>query len=121
AGCAAHSMDTRVPSTDPIAHSTCGHSARGAECTKTTPRVLTPDATAGIAAPSDSVEIRLPLRISPGAVQRRPRLVAAIVPYRAGSGHSPGVRRARTGTWPARARGAVTGRRAPSGRTGSRR
>lgn len=41
AGCLIQSRLTRVPSTPATAHSTCGHSARGAECTYRTPRVVT--------------------------------------------------------------------------------
>ena len=42
AGCGVQSRDTRVPSTLPAAHSMWGQSARGAECTKSTPRVIAP-------------------------------------------------------------------------------
>src|SRR5699024_8911343 len=40
ADCAVHSRRTGTPSTPPTAHSTCGHSAPGAEWTYSTPRVL---------------------------------------------------------------------------------
>src|SRR6478609_4241228 len=42
AGCAVHDSETRAPVIPEIAHSTCGQIAAGAECTKTTPRVMTP-------------------------------------------------------------------------------
>src|SRR5690606_38255763 len=41
AGCLIQSRLTRAPRTPATAHSTCGHSARGAERTYRTPRVLT--------------------------------------------------------------------------------
>src|SRR5680860_407478 len=42
-GCGVQSRLTRTPRAPPAAHSTCGQSARGAECTNRTPRVVTPD------------------------------------------------------------------------------
>ena len=40
-GCGIQSRVTRLPSTSASAHSTWAASARGQECTKTTPRVIT--------------------------------------------------------------------------------
>src|SRR5699024_8667750 len=65
AGCSIQSSDVRAPVTPLTAHSICGHSARGAECTKSTPRVIAPDI-----APPFRFEVRLPQRPHPAKHSR---------------------------------------------------
>jgi hypothetical protein len=54
AGCGVHSRSVRLSTTDPMAHSTCGHKAVGAECTNRTPRVVATDIPSSIAVGTSS-------------------------------------------------------------------